>query len=89
MWEVTERAMRMGSSLLPEMAGNIPITFAKNGRACKGWQTIKGKRYFFYQGTGKLAGVRVENKSLTNKKGLVSVFNKNGVCTRQYYKKKK
>lgn len=62
--------------------------FAKNGRAYKGWHTIKGKRYFFYRGTGKLAGVRVENKSLSDKKGLVSVFNKNGVCTKQYYKKK-
>lgn len=62
--------------------------FDKNGRAYKGWHTIHGKRYFFYQGTGKLAGVRVQNKSLTDKKGLVSVFDKNGVCTKQYYKKK-
>ena len=68
MWEVTERAMRMGSSLLPEMAGNIPITLLKTGVPVRAGKTIKGKRYFFYQGTGKLAGVRVENKSLTNKK---------------------
>lgn len=58
--------------------------FGKNGKAYKGWYTIKGKKYYFYRGTGAGAGVRAQNVSLTSADGLVSVFNKNGVCTKQY-----
>ena len=58
--------------------------FGKNGKAYQGWYTIKGKKYYFYRGTGAGAGVRAQNLSLTSADGLVSVFNKNGVCTKQY-----
>ena len=60
------------------------LLFWKNGKAYKGWYTIKGKKYYFYRGTGAGAGVRAQNLSLTSADGLVSVFNKNGVCTKQY-----
>lgn len=60
--------------------------FAKNGRAYRGWHTIKGKKYYFYKGTSKKSGVRAENITLTSSSGVVSVFNKSGVCTKQYKK---
>ncbi len=62
--------------------------FDKNGRAYKGWHTIKGKKYYFYKGTSKKSGVRAQNITLTSSTGVVSVFNKSGVCTKQYRKKK-
>lgn len=61
--------------------------FAKNGRAYKGWHTIKGKKYYFYKGTSKKSGVMAKSVTLTSSTGVVSVFNKNGVCTKQYRKK--
>mgnify|MGYP002755232104 CR=1 FL=1 len=70
------------------MAGRILIILEKMERlitvSYKGWYTIKGKKYYFYRGTGDGAGVRAQNLSLTSADGLVSVFNKNGVCTKQY-----
>lgn len=61
--------------------------FDKNGRAYKGWHTIKGKKYYFYKGTSKKSGVRAQSVTLTSSTGLVSVFDKNGVCTKQYRKR--
>lgn len=58
--------------------------FGKNAKAYKGWYTIKGKKYYFYRGTGTGAGVRAQSVTLTSGDGVVSVFNKYGVCTRQY-----
>ena len=58
--------------------------FGKSGKAYRGWHTIKGKKYYFYQGTGINAGARAQGIKLTSAAGIVSVFDKNGVCTRQY-----
>lgn len=58
--------------------------FDRNGKAYKGWHTIKGKKYYFYNGTGAKAGVRAQSIKLTSKNRIVSVFNKDGVCTKQY-----
>ena len=60
--------------------------FDKKGRAYKGWHTINGKKYYFYKGNKEGSGVRAENIKLTSAKGVVSVFNKDGVCTKQYKK---
>lgn len=70
-------------------AGKQKLTyyFGKNGKAYKGWHTIKGKKYYFYKGTGPKAGVRAQSIKLTSKTGIVSVFNKGGVCTKQYKQK--
>lgn len=61
--------------------------FARNGKAHKGWLTINGKRYYFYQGTGSKAGMRAESVRLKSSKGIINVFNKYGVCIRSYKKK--
>lgn len=61
--------------------------FDKNGKAYTGWHTIKGKKYYFYKGTSAKSGRMAQSVTLTSSKGVVSVFNKNGVCTRQYKKK--
>lgn len=58
--------------------------FGKNGKAYKGWHTINGKKYYFYKGTGPKAGVCAKSIKLTSKMGIVSVFDKDGVCTQQY-----
>ena len=58
--------------------------FGKSGRAYKGWHTIKGKKYYFYRGSGDGAGVRAQSVTLTSADGMVSVFDKYGVCIRQY-----
>ena len=58
--------------------------FGSNGKAYKGWHKIKGKKYYFYRGTGAKAGVRAQSVRLKNSSGIVSVFNKNGVCKKQY-----
>ena len=61
---VTERAVaRMASSLLPEMAGNIPITLLKTGVPVRAGKPSKASAISSIRGTGKLARVRVENKS--------------------------
>lgn len=62
--------------------------FGANGKAYKGWHTINGKKYYFYRGTGAKAGVRAQSVRLTSSDGVVSVFNKNGVCKKQYKAKK-
>ena len=61
--------------------------FQKNGKAYTGWLTYKGKKYYFYKGTSKLSGTRAENVTLTGSNKVVSVFNAQGVCTKQYKKK--
>lgn len=61
--------------------------FGSNGKAYKGWHTINGKKYYFYKGNGANAGVRAQSVTLTDSKGMVSVFNKYGVCKKQYRKK--
>ena len=60
--------------------------FGRNGKAVKGWKTIRGKKYYFYGGKGSMAGVRAQRTTLTSSNGTVSVFNKYGVCTKQYKK---
>ena len=54
--------------------------FGSNGKAYKGWHKIKGKKYYFYRGTGAKAGIRAQSVRLTSSGGVVSVFNKYGVC---------
>lgn len=61
--------------------------FSKSGIAKKGWATIDGKKYYFYKGTSANSGTRAENITLTSSKNVVSVFDKNGVCIKQYKKK--
>ena len=58
--------------------------FGSNGKAYKGWHKIKGKKYYFYRGTGAKAGIRAQSVRLTSSSGVVSVFNKYGVCKKQY-----
>lgn len=61
--------------------------FHTDGKAHKGWLTYKGKKYYFYKGNSKiLSGTRAENIALTSSNNIVSVFDKNGVCTKQYKK---
>lgn len=60
--------------------------FQKNGKAYKGWLTYKGKKYYFYKGTSKLSGTRAENITLTSAQKVVSVFDAQGVCIKQYKK---
>lgn len=69
--------------VLTENKKSVTYYFGSNGVAYTGWHTINGKKYYFTK-TGKMA----QSCSLTNSKGLVSVFNSNGVCTKQYYKNK-
>lgn len=61
--------------------------FQKNGKAYKGWLTYQGKKYYFYKGSAKLSGTRAENITLTSARKIVSVFDKDGICIRQYKKK--
>lgn len=61
--------------------------FHKNGKAHKGWLTLRGKKYYFYNGTSLASGTRAENVTLTSSNKVVSVFDKNGVCIKQYRKK--
>ncbi len=58
--------------------------FGKNGKACRGWHVIKGKKYYFYKGTAKRSGTRAENVTLISSSNVVSVFDENGVCIKQY-----
>lgn len=58
--------------------------FGKNGKAYKGWHTINGKKYYFYKGNSDRSGIRAENVTLVSSDNVVSVFDKNGVCTKQY-----
>lgn len=61
--------------------------FHEDGRAHKGWLTLKGKKYYFYNGKSQKSGTRAENITLTSSNNVVSVFDKNGICTKQYKKK--
>ena len=60
--------------------------FQKDGKAYKGWLTYKGNKYYFYKGSAALSGTRAENITLTSSGNLVSVFDKKGVCIKQYKK---
>lgn len=62
--------------------------FKKDGKAHKGWLSLNGKKYYFYNGTAPLSGTRAENITLTSSTGTVSVFDENGVCVKQYKKEK-
>lgn len=66
----------------------VPRTyyFQKDGKAYKGWLTYKGKKYYFYKGNSALSGTRAENITLTSSQNIVSVFDKLGVCIKQYKK---
>lgn len=76
-----------GFATITENGRKNTYFFAKNGRAYKGWHTINGKKYYFYKGNTQGSGVRAENITLTSSTGVVSVFDSNGVCIRQYKKK--
>ena len=54
--------------------------FDGNGKMCYGWQVINGKKYYFYKGSGK----RAQSVTLTSSTGVVSVFDAQGVCIKQY-----
>lgn len=69
-----------------EKSGEHTYYFRKNGKAYKGWLTLNGKKYYFYKGSSALSGTRAENITLTSSNRIVSVFDGNGVCTRQYKK---
>lgn len=56
--------------------------FGTDGKVRYGWQKIDEKNYYFYNGSGK----RAQNVTLTSAKGIVSVFDINGVCIQQYKK---
>lgn len=58
--------------------------FGSNGKAYKGWHTINGNKYYFHRGKGADAGTRAQHERITNSAGLVSVFNKYGICIKQY-----
>ena len=51
--------------------------------------TEKGKvnTYYFHNGSKAVSGTRAENITLTSSKNIVSVFNAEGVCVKQYKKK--
>ena len=68
-------------------SGEHTYYFQKNGKAYKGWLTLNGKKYYFYKGSSALSGTRAENITLTSSNRIVSVFDGNGVCTRQYKKR--
>lgn len=70
-----------------EKSGEHTYYFRKNGKAYKGWLTLNGKKYYFYKGSSALSGTRAENITLTSSNRIVSVFDGNGVCTRQYKKR--
>ena len=61
--------------------------FQRNGKAYKGWLTLNGKKYYFYKGSSAASGTRAENITLTSSNKVVSVFNAQGVCVKQYKKK--
>lgn len=75
-----------GMYRVTESSGEHTYYFQKNGKAYKGWRTLNGNKYYFYKGSSALSGTRAENISLTSSSGLVSVFDENGVCVRQYKK---
>ena len=58
--------------------------FRKNGTANVGWVKHNGKQYYFYKGTDQKAGSMAKNITLTDKNGVVSVFDKDGVCISKY-----
>lgn len=58
--------------------------FHKDGKVHKGWLTYKGKKYYFYKGKTEKSGRRAENVRLTSSNGIISVFDKSGVCIDQY-----
>lgn len=70
-----------------EKNGEHTYYFQKNGKAYKGWLTLNGKKYYFYKGSFALSGTRAENITLTSSNRIVSVFDGNGVCIRQYKKR--
>lgn len=76
-----------GMYKIREKSGEHTYYFQKNGKAYKGWLTLNGKKYYFYKGSSALSGTRAENITLTSSNRIVSVFDGNGVCTRQYKKR--
>lgn len=75
-----------GFLTLTENAKKYTYYFGKNGKAYKGWHTIDGKKYYFYKGTSANSGTRAESVTLVSSKNVVSEFDENGVCVRQYTK---
>lgn len=54
--------------------------FEKNGKACFGWKTIEGKRYYFYKKNSSKAGIMAKNTKIRNSRGKIYIFDSNGVC---------
>lgn len=77
-----------GITKITENGKTYTYYFQKNAKAYKGWLTLKGKKYYFYKGSSVASGTRAENISLTSSKNIVSVFNAQGVCVKQYKKNK-
>ena len=75
-----------GFQTIEENGSKNTYFFDKNGCAYRGWHKINGKKYYFYKGTSEKSGRRAESIRLTSSKGVVSVFDKNGVCVKQYHK---
>lgn len=75
-----------GLKKLKENGRTNTYYFGKNGKAHKGWLVLKGKKYYFYNGKSQKSGTRAESITLTSSKNVVSVFDKNGVCIKQYKK---
>lgn len=63
------------------------LYFRTNGKAHKGWLILNGKKYYFYNGKALVSGTRAENITLISSNKIVSVFDKNGVCIKQYKQK--
>lgn len=68
--------------------GTEKTFYFRDGKAHKGWLTLDGKKYYFYKGTALTSGTRAENITLTDSRKIVSVFDKKGVCIKQYQKKR-
>lgn len=78
------RCCDFGFKTLQENGRKNTYFFGKDACAYKGWHTINGKKYYFYKGTSQNSGVMAKSIKLTSSTGVVSVFNEQGVCIKQY-----
>jgi lactocepin len=53
--------------------------FDQNGAMYKGWLTLNGKRYYLSS-----SGVMKKSGTIKSSSGVTYVFDKDGVCIRQY-----
>lgn len=80
------RCADFGFINIPENGKKNTYYFGTDARAYKGWHTINGKKYYFYKGNTEGSGVMAKSITLTSSSGVVSVFNAQGVCIKQYKK---